>query len=121
MSSATINQRENWSNWVLFSVLVLSYKTVPGTSFLVLRCSRFATDRPKRSPLCFSFLRRRTKNEERGTHRGPRTENYFFGLGHLATTSVPIPPLGRNCPLTSHQTGFAAFTTSSSIWFTTFS
>jgi len=46
---------------------------------------------------------------------------YLFGLGHRAVTTVEIPPLGRKSPLTSHHTGFAAFTTSSRIWFTIFS
>jgi hypothetical protein len=45
----------------------------------------------------------------------------FLGRGHLATTTVEIPPRGRNSPFTSAQTGLAHFTTSSSTRFTTFS
>lgn len=40
--------------------------------------------------------------------------SYFF-RGQRASTSVPMPPRGRNCPRTSHQTGFVAFTTSARI------
>src|SRR6202035_2997528 len=48
---------------------------------------------------------------------------YVFcaGRGHLATTTVEIPPRGRKSPFTSAHTGLAQRTTSSSTWFTTFS
>ena len=42
-------------------------------------------------------------------------------LGHLATTTVEIPPRGRKSPYTSAHTGYAHFTTSSNTWFTMFS
>src|SRR6266404_4739279 len=41
--------------------------------------------------------------------------------GQRASTLVPIPPRGRKSPVTTAHLGRAAFTTSSSTWFTMFS
>jgi hypothetical protein len=70
------------------------------------------------------LYRARTCSVSQRTHfRRARVmnDNYFFGLGHLASTVVPIPPRGRNTPFTTAHLGLQARATSSSTWFTMFS
>ena len=74
-----------------------------------------------------SPLRRRMQKQQRNYGRRRRRLGMkqfyilFFGLGHLASTVVPIPPRGRNTPFTIAHFGLQARVTSSSTWFTMFS
>lgn len=102
-------------NPTLLGLLGLSAGTYVGFKFPENQ-SPVSTQTQPAAPVSCCSGGRRWKSESGKPSRAEKITKqvtYFFGLGHLASTVVPMPPRGRNTPFTIAHCGLQARTVSS--------